>query len=72
MPYVKHIQGDAYRGLWELRIKLANDTPRIFYFLSLENTFVLLHGFLKKTDETPKRELDIAKRHMEDYRRRFL
>ncbi len=71
-PYTKPMQGDTYKGLWELRIKLGSNASRIFYFLPLENTFVLLHGFVKKSEETPKRELDIAKRHMEDYRRRFL
>lgn len=71
-PYTKALHGDDYRGLWELRIKHGSNASRIFYFLPVGNTFVLLHGFLKKSEETPKRDLETAYRHMEDYRRRFL
>jgi phage-related protein len=69
-PYAKPIKGDEYKGLWELRIKFASDISRIFYFLPVGNCFVLLHGFIKKTDKIPKSEIDTAKKHMEDYLRR--
>lgn len=69
-PYVKSIEGDKYKGLWELRIQQGNNISRIFYFLAIENTFVLLYGFLKKTQKTPKRELDMALSYMLDYKRR--
>ena len=68
-PYIKPIKSDKYKGLWELRIKFASDISRIFYFMPVGNTFVLLHGFVKKTKGTPVGELEIAKRYMEDYRR---
>jgi len=70
-PYVKSIKGDEYKGIWELRIKFASDISRIFYFVPVGDTFVLLHGFVKKTDKIPKREIEIAKQYMEDYKRRF-
>ena len=70
-PYAKAINGEIYKGIWELRIKFASDISRIFYFLLCGNTFVLLHGFIRKTNETPVRELDIAKKYMEDYLRRL-
>lgn len=70
-PYSKVITGDDYKGLWELRIKFARDISRIFYFMPVGDTFILLHGFLKKTQKTPKWELETAKRYMEDYKRRF-
>ncbi len=66
-PYSKAIKGDEYKGLWELRIKFASDISRIFYFLPFESTFILLHGFVKKTERTPKKELEIAKKYVEDY-----
>ena len=69
-PYVKPIEGDKYKGLWELRIQQGNNISRIFYFLSIENTFVLLHGFLKKSQKTSKRELNLALEYMLDYKRR--
>lgn len=69
-PYVKHIKGKQNQGLLELRIKFAHDIARIFYFTYYNNTFVLLHGFIKKTMKTPERELIKARRYMNDYKRR--
>ncbi len=69
-PYVKPIKGEKYKGLFELRIKFSSDISRIFYFTFQNNTFVLLHGFTKKTDKTPANELDRAIRYKEDYERR--
>ncbi|NDL66402.1 type II toxin-antitoxin system RelE/ParE family toxin [Anaerotalea alkaliphila] len=69
-PYVKPVKGKIYKGLFELRIKFSTDISRIFYFGYRDNTYVLLHGFTKKTQKTPVRELDKAKRYMEDYERR--
>jgi phage-related protein len=70
-PHIKAITGKEYKGLWELRIKFAGDISRIFYFMSDKNNFILLHGFVKKTEKTSKRELDTALRYMEDYKRRL-
>lgn len=52
-PYVKHIENE----LWELR-PLKN---RIFFFYWKNNKFVLLHYFIKKTQKTPKKEIEKAK-----------
>ncbi len=69
-PYTKSISGEKYKNLWELRVKFAGDISRIFYFSAVGNIFILLHGFIKKTNETPKKELEIAKHYMEDFLRR--
>lgn len=69
-PYVKAIKGEKYKDLFELRIKFSSDISRIFYFTFKNNTFVLLHGYTKKTDQVPKTELDKALRYKEDYERR--
>ena len=58
-PFVKQIEDD----LWELR-PLRN---RIFFFYWRENTFVLLHHFVKKTQKTPKKEIAKAKRNRDDW-----
>lgn len=71
-PYAKAIKGESYRGLFELRVKFASDVSRIFYFSVQNHRFVLLHGFIKKTDKMPSRELDRAKRYMNDYESRCL
>ena len=53
--------------LWELR----PGKNRIFYFQFNEKTFVLLHMFRKKSQKTPKLELERAYREIEDYRKRI-
>lgn len=55
----KHLED----GIWELR----PGNNRVFYFFSQDNTFVLLHQFRKKTQKTPKREIEKAKRERDDY-----
>ena len=65
-PHVKHIKGK----LWELRIRSANDISRIFYFMAVGKDIVLLHGFVKKSQKTPNREIKTANDYLEDYQRR--
>lgn len=48
-PHVKKLAGTA---LWELRI-LGGDSLRIIYIAFQVKTFLLLHGFKKKTTKTP-------------------
>jgi phage-related protein len=69
-PYTKAIKD--HNGLWELRIKFASDISRIFYFMPIGDTFILLHGFIKKTNKIPKNEIEKAVQYMDDYKRRFL
>lgn len=69
-PHTRKIEGEKYKDLWELRIRFANDISRIFYFIYLDNKFVLLHGFIKKSNKTPSKELEIAKNNMLEYLRR--
>ena len=48
------------KKLWKVRIKLKERRiARILFFMD-ENTMVLVHGFIKKTQKTPKKELDLA------------
>ena len=61
-PYVKHIEG----SLWELR----PTTERIFFFYWVNDTFVLLHHFSKKTQKTPKKEIKKAMSNLEDFLKR--
>ena len=53
-PYIKHIDGD----IWELR-PLKN---RIFFVGYINDSFVLLHHFMKKTAKTPTKEIEKAKK----------
>lgn len=56
-PFSTAIKCERYKGLFELRVKFSSDITRIFYFLYEKNTFVLLHGFIKKTNKTPEESL---------------
>lgn len=58
----KHIEND----LWELR----PGNNRVLYFYFKNNTFVLLHHFRKKTQKTPKSEIEKAFREIADYKER--
>jgi len=58
-PYVKHIEGD----IWELR----PTKDRFFFFYWKDNIFMMLHHFVKKTQKTPPREIEKAKRNLADW-----
>ncbi len=70
-PYVKPVKGKENHGLWELRIRFAGDISRILYFVQSEDGFILLHGFIKKTDKIPASELETARARKIDFKRRF-
>ena len=55
----KHIDD----GIWELR----PGNNRVFYFFFRDDTFVLLHHFQKKSQKTPRREIEKAKSERDDY-----
>jgi len=57
-PYIKHLDGD----IWELRPL----RDRILFVAWHDGGFVLLHQFMKKTQKTPAREIEQAKRELAD------
>jgi len=63
MPYAKHIEGQ----LWELRTHYNRNRYRIIYFLVTGQTFILLHGFIKKSGPIAEGDLQIARTRHEDY-----
>ena len=75
-PYTDSIKGDKYDGLMELRTKQASNIFRTFYFVVVKDDenksekAVLLHAIQKKTNKTPKKELDTALGRMKDYKLR--
>jgi phage-related protein len=62
MPHTKSM-GD---GLFEMRLRSVEGLARIFYCSVISNRIYLLHSIIKKTQKTPKRDLDIAKRRMKE------
>ncbi|MGA7822904.1 MAG: type II toxin-antitoxin system RelE/ParE family toxin [Steroidobacteraceae bacterium] len=48
------------RGLWEVRSSLTHNRIARILFVMYQGQMVLLHGFIKKTQQTPEEELDLA------------
>lgn len=65
-PHTKQIRGK----IREIRIKDNIGAVRILYFGYTGRRFVLLHGFVKKSDKTPQREIDTAELRMQDFLKR--
>jgi phage-related protein len=63
-PYVEKVKG---RDFWELRTRIGGDIYRTFYFAYTGKKFVLLHGFQKKSQKAPGKELQAAEDRMRDY-----
>ena len=56
-------------GIWELRSTLPNRIARVLFLIDGQ-TFVVLHGFIKKSQQTPKAELETARGRKRTYGRR--
>ena len=63
--YLKHINNTD--GLFEIRIRLGTDIFRIFCFFDHGKLIILANGFQKKTQKTPKREIEKALKIKADY-----
>ncbi|HLF72688.1 MAG TPA: type II toxin-antitoxin system RelE/ParE family toxin [Dehalococcoidia bacterium] len=61
MPYSAPVAGHDFR---ELRVQSRNDIARVFYVAAIGRRMVLLHGFVKKTQKAPRRELATAQRRL--------
>ena len=57
-------------GIFELRAKVGTNISRVMYFFVIGNRAVLTHGFIKKTQKTPPREIERAKNIRDDYMKR--
>ncbi|MDY0143838.1 MAG: type II toxin-antitoxin system RelE/ParE family toxin [Bacteroidales bacterium] len=63
--YLKQIVGT--NGLYEARIQLASNIWRVFCFFDKGKLVILLNGFQKKTQKTPKSEINKALKLMNEY-----
>lgn len=61
--YVEHVEGK----IWQLRV----GKYRVLYFTFHNKQFVLLRIFMKKTNKTPRREIEMAKSRLNEYTSRF-
>lgn len=63
IPQVKKLTGTP---LWEIRI-LGRDNIRVLYAGVLKDSIVILHGFIKKSQKTPLKELNLALKRLKDF-----
>jgi phage-related protein len=65
IKYFKHLsQSD---GLYEIRVEQGSDIYRVFAFFDKGNLIILINGFQKKTQKTPKKEIELAEKLKNQY-----
>ena len=62
-PYSKYIDD----GIFELRAQVGNNISRVMYFFFDGGNAILTHGFIKKTQATPPREIERARAYKREY-----
>jgi phage-related protein len=63
MPHVRPLGSK----LWEIRMKGRAGIARAIYFAAPGRRLVVVRAFVKKTEKTPRREIELAARRMEEY-----
>ena len=63
--YLKHLKNTS--GLYEIRVRTGSNIFRIFCFFDIDNIIVVGHGFQKKSQKTPKQEIEKAERIKQEY-----
>ena len=61
MPLVRKME----QNLWEVRSHISKGIARVFFCVK-ENNLVLLHGFIKKSQSTPKKALKLAQKRRDE------
>ena len=63
MPHTRAM----HSGLFELRLKSGEGIGRVFYCLWVNESIVMLHQFVKKTNQTPLKELALARKRQKEW-----
>lgn len=63
--YLKHLENTD--GLYEIRVQLGSDIFRIFCFFDEGQLVIITNGFQKKTQKTPKQEIETALKIKSEY-----
>lgn len=62
-PYSEYLTD----GIFEIRAKVGSDISRVLYFFIVGKKIILTNGFIKKTQKTPKNEIESAKKYRKDF-----
>jgi len=65
VKYFKHMTGST--GILEIRVEVGSDIYRVFSFFDKGKLIILLNGFQKKSQKTPKNELELAEKLKKQY-----
>jgi phage-related protein len=65
VKYFKHMDGTT--GLFEVRVEVGSDIYRVFSFFDEGRLIILLNGFQKKSQKTPKNEIELAEKLKKQY-----
>ncbi len=63
--YFSHVEDTD--GLFEIRVEVGSNIFRVFTFFDEGNLVILLNGFQKKTQKTPKNEIELAEKLKKEY-----
>ena len=63
MPMSKSLK----KGLYELRVPYENVAYRVFYSFVEGNIVLLIHGIIKKSQKTPKKDIDLARKRLAEF-----
>ncbi len=66
LPYSEHLDD----GIFELRCKLGSNITRSLYFFYVDGRIVFTNGFVKKTQKTPAKIIELAKKYRTDFLKR--
>ena len=67
LPLCRSLSG--YKDLWEVRSKITRGKiARIIFYIS-NGEMILLHGFVKKSQKTPKKEIDLAVKRQKEHQK---
>ena len=63
--YFKHLSDST--GIYEIRVEVSSNIYRVFCLFDKEKLIILLNGFQKKTQKTPKNEIELAEKLKKQY-----
>lgn len=66
LPYSEHLDD----GIFEIRVKQGSNITRELYFFFIGKKIILTNGFVKKTQKTPKNQIELAKKYRAEYKSR--
>lgn len=65
VKYFKHIEDST--GLFEIRVEVMSNIYRVFSFFDEGQLIILINGFQKKSQKTPKKEIEKAEKIKKEY-----